>query len=78
MNRNERPDESGTQGLDGGGEPMDELKPCPFCGSRDVHLYGAEKWGIIVCDGCLTTFSQQETTCQEDVIYAWNRRFGNG
>ena len=53
---------------------MAELKPCPFCGCRDIHLYGAEKWGTIVCHGCLATFSQQESTCQEDIIEAWNRR----
>lgn len=53
---------------------MDTLKPCPFCGCRDVHFYGAEEWGTIVCYGCLATFSQQESTCQEDIIEAWNRR----
>ena len=60
---------------------MDELKPCPFCGEREeLHLKSFSGWGadVIVCYGCLATFSQQEITCEEDLIEAWNRRVTDG
>ena len=62
---------------------MDGLKPCPFCGGHDVHAvhaeehrneYGEVDGGIIVCFDCLASFYQQEATCQEDLVKAWNRR----
>ena len=56
---------------------MSELKPCPFCGEKkDLHLQSFSGLGndVIVCYGCLATFSQQEITCEEDLIEAWNRR----
>ena len=28
----------------------------------------------IICYGCLATFTQQEITCDDDLIEAWNRR----
>jgi Lar family restriction alleviation protein len=28
------------------------LKPCPFCGSTDVHLNGDDRWNIVICLGC--------------------------
>ena len=57
---------------------MDKLKPCPFCGGADLHLkfLNFSGWGadVIVCYDCLAIFSQQEITCEEDLIDAWNRR----
>ena len=55
---------------------MEKLKPCPFCGGTDLHFRSvfAPDADIIVCYDCLTTFSQQELTCEEDLIKAWNRR----
>lgn len=55
---------------------MNELKPCPFCGGTDLHLESFSVCGadVIVCYDCLATFSQQEITCEEDLIEAWNRR----
>ena len=52
------------------------LKPCPFCGGTDLHLESFSGWGAdaIVCYDCLATFSQQEITCEDDLIEAWNRR----
>lgn len=59
------------------------LKPCPFCGSDDVHLtetiltIGGEETGVkseVFCYGCLGTFSQQEACSPEEVAEAWNRR----
>lgn len=42
----------------------------------DLHLESFSGWGadVIVCYDCLATFSQQEITCEEDLIRAWNRR----
>ena len=57
-------------------EEMIDLKPCPFCGGTDLHLESFSGWGddVIVCYECLAIFSQQEITCEEDLIEAWNRR----
>lgn len=54
----------------------EELKPCPFCGGNDLHIESFSGWGadVIICYDCLATFSQQEITCEEDLIGAWNRR----
>lgn len=58
-----------------------ELRPCPFCGSTMLTLMKC--WDIpqdssdhdaIICYGCLATFTQQELTCDDDLIEAWNRR----
>lgn len=55
---------------------MTELKPCPFCGGTDLHFESFSGWGndVIICHKCLSIFSQQEITCEEDLITAWNRR----
>lgn len=56
---------------------MTELKPCPFCGCTDLHFdvhIGNPDYDTIICYGCLATFTQQELTCKEDLINAWNRR----
>ena len=57
-------------------EERGRLKPCPFCGGTDLHLESFSGWGadVIICYDCLATFSQQEITCEEDLIEAWNRR----
>ena len=53
-----------------------KLKPCPFCGGTDLHLEYFSGWrtDVIVCSDCIATFFQQEITCEEDLIKAWNRR----
>ena len=54
----------------------DKLKPCPFCASRDIHLYNNTKRGLdlwfIVCFGC--EVETAEYMSKEAVINAWNRR----
>ena len=54
----------------------DDLKPCPFCGSTDVHIEHKNddqknvhclKCGASVKDGWFL-----QTT--DDLVYMWNRR----
>lgn len=54
----------------------EELKPCPFCGSTDVHIHEKETktFSYICCYECLASFWQQEACDVEDNIEAWNRR----
>lgn len=57
---------------------MTELKPCPFCGGKNIHLERIEEQGsYICCYDCLGSFWQQEACCEEDNIEAWNRRVSN-
>ena len=51
---------------------MDELKPCPFCGSRDVAPTGR----CIECYRCHSTGPEREF--RGDAIAAWNRRTPEG
>ena len=53
---------------------MDKLKPCPFCGSTDVHVVGDGYATTIQCYDCIAIFTQGEIPCDEDLIEAWNRR----
>ena len=52
--------------------PEIELKPCPFCGSKELnvkYLYGK---AYIQCEKCLA-----ETACKDNLnsaFEAWNRR----
>ena len=59
---------------------MDELKPCPFCGSKrvlfiehDEQNYEDRTEGFILCEGC--GFSS-DTYFVENAIQKWNRRAG--
>lgn len=63
---------------------MQELKPCPFCGSKDVRIFVYSEGGVCVkCLRCLCqTFisadhtykdAKEECAC-ERVVKAWNRR----
>ena len=61
-----------------------ELKPCPFCGSKDVKIYSYSDGGI--CVKCLDCYCQTQTcsdynivgakkqSAYETVVEAWNRR----
>jgi Lar family restriction alleviation protein len=56
--------------------PKIDLLPCPFCGETDLQLESFSGFGedVVICRSCLATFSQQEITCKEDLIKAWNTR----
>jgi len=55
---------------------MTELKPCPFCGSKEVeysdYVPGTDVMGI-VCSGCGITFVPT-AYCEDTAIEEWNRR----
>ena len=60
---------------------MEELKPCPFCGSKDLKISAqeAQEGGNVLfvhckhCDACGPAF---EATLEggEEAINAWNKR----
>lgn len=50
-----------------------ELKPCPFCGSSDVHIVGYGGYWC-VCSNCEAESALKNT--QEEAIEVWNKREG--
>jgi Lar family restriction alleviation protein len=50
-----------------------ELKPCPFCGCKNINLIDYHGGIVFVqCDDCCATFPHFDT--KEEAINAWNRR----
>ena len=51
---------------------MDKLKPCPFCGCKDVMIiHPPHRGACIICECCFLTVSG----IPEDLLVdAWNRR----
>lgn len=59
---------------------LDDLKPCPFCGSVEVGYWNRMGYNApdsILCAGCLMIFTQAEIVSVEDLVEAWNRRPGD-
>ena len=58
---------------------MDELKPCPFCGSKaEIYQHGDDydsPWAV-ECVACFATLWPRKN--KEDAIKEWNRRADNG
>lgn len=58
---------------------MEELKPCPFCGSRDLICEDAgatsDRW-FIQCNSCYVKYSHFYT--KQETITAWNTRAERG
>lgn len=51
----------------------DELKPCPFCGSKRVDFAKIPNKGLFVfCVNCKA--SSNFAVRKEDAIYLWNKR----
>ena len=51
------------------------LKPCPFCGSKNISCEeGGKHVGLwfVQCEECWATFPHFDT--KEEAISAWNRR----
>ena len=53
-----------------------KLKPCPFCGSKNITLYEHEDFGCyIVCENCNSAMGTvNEPLDETEVIEHWNRR----
>ena len=53
------------------------LKPCPFCGSTEVHIlhYGTNSEHSVVCDNCHVWVDHIfEALSEEQALELWNRR----
>lgn len=49
----------------------EELKPCPFCGGKNMRIWNTSTpW--VSCDDCLANTAYGET--KEEAIEQWNRR----
>ena len=56
---------------------MTELKPCPFCGSAEVHIIneGTQSEYSIVCDNCHVWVDHLfDAMSEREAIELWNRR----
>lgn len=62
---------------------MNNLKPCPFCGSSDCHTkrhynnYDESWWGV-KCYKCGTELVNRNFDLPTDAMDAWNRRSDDG
>ena len=51
---------------------MDRLKPCPFCGSKDIKLYGNHRDSFwFRCNKCASIDSYDT---ERQAVRAWNKR----
>lgn len=50
----------------------EELKPCPFCGSKRIGISSNGKVYVAVCTNCKA--STNLAARKEDAIYLWNKR----
>ena len=58
---------------------MEQLKPCPFCGGKDIHIFikGLDKLKYAsVCDNCGARSGRKST--KTEALQEWNRRADNG
>lgn len=51
---------------------MDRLKPCPFCGSKDIKLFGNHRDSFwFRCNKCASIDSYDT---ERQAVRAWNKR----
>lgn len=49
----------------------EELKPCPFCGGKNIRIWNiSTPW--VSCDDCLANTACAPT--EEEAVKYWNRR----
>lgn len=54
---------------------MEKLKPCPFCGSDNVHLSHWTDQAYVYCANCMIkTDVYLHSGCDKKAVEAWNRR----
>lgn len=53
----------------------EELKPCPFCGGKNVRIWDIST-PYVQCYDCLASTACGNT--QEEAIKYWNRRTNDG
>lgn len=56
---------------------MDELKPCPFCGSKDIGVYEirSENCSVFHYVLCRTCWAKSIADFKQEIaVKAWNRR----
>lgn len=53
-----------------------ELKPCPFCGSSDVHLrrHQRAEMSWVSCVGCGLEAPTETGVSDDEAVTYWNRR----
>lgn len=49
---------------------MSELKPCPYCGSEDVHVFGMTGECCVMCFDCLMKGPRKKS--KRNITAAWN------
>lgn len=50
----------------------EELKPCPFCGSKNIRLWEKTTSPWVQCEKCLSSTATGYT--KEEAVENWNRR----
>lgn len=71
-----------------GGLTMDELKPCPFCGSHKIQIVVKSSWARVNCTNCRANINLEHRTVYDPEVAAeyfvprlistWNRRTDDG
>lgn len=51
---------------------MEKLKPCPFCGNKNIEIVDGDAWPWVRCRECLGSTAMENT--KEEAIKKWNRR----
>ena len=68
---------------------MAELKPCPFCGGKAIHIATSTVSGVVYCRSCdiatskfwddpMSEPAESRKKWYELANEAWNRRVNNG